>query len=61
MNSVIEEHMSIVVVRSDALTRNLRELDVMDVLGLVRKNFNIDPNRMYLLGHSMSKRHCTSA
>ena len=31
----------------------LSELDVMNVLGLVRKEFNIDPNRTYLLGHSM--------
>ena len=26
----------------------------MDVLGLVRNDFNIDPNPIYLLGHSMS-------
>ena len=31
----------------------LSELDVMNVLGLVRKEFNVDPNRIYLLGHSM--------
>jgi len=31
----------------------LSELDVMNVLGIVRKEFNIDPNRTYLLGHSM--------
>ena len=31
----------------------LSELDVMNVLGLVRKEFNIDPNRTYLMGHSM--------
>ena len=35
---------------------NLGELsqkDVMNVLGLVRDEFNIDENRIYLLGHSM--------
>jgi len=31
----------------------LSELDVMNVLALVRKEFNIDPNRIYLMGHSM--------
>ena len=31
----------------------LSELDVMNVLGLVRKEFNIDSNRIYLMGHSM--------
>jgi predicted peptidase len=31
----------------------LSELDVMNVLGVVRKEFNIDPNRTYLMGHSM--------
>ena len=31
----------------------LSELDVMNVLGLVRKEFNVDPNRIYLMGHSM--------
>ena len=31
----------------------LSELDVMNVLGVVRKEFNIDPNRIYLMGHSM--------
>ena len=31
----------------------LSELDVMNVLGLVRKEFNIDPDRTYLMGHSM--------
>jgi poly(3-hydroxybutyrate) depolymerase len=36
--------------------KNLRELsekDVMNVLELVRKDFNIDPKRIYLMGHSM--------
>jgi predicted peptidase len=31
----------------------LSELDVMNVLGSVRKEFNIDTNRIYLMGHSM--------
>ncbi len=31
----------------------LSELDAMNVLGLVRKEFSVDPNRIYLLGHSM--------
>jgi predicted peptidase len=31
----------------------LSELDVMNVLGIVRKEFNIDSNRIYLMGHSM--------
>ena len=36
--------------------KNLSELsekDVMNVLDLVRKDYNIDPDRVYLLGHSM--------
>jgi pimeloyl-ACP methyl ester carboxylesterase len=28
------------------------ELDVMNVLGMIRKEFNIDDRRIYLLGHS---------
>ena len=31
----------------------LSEQDVMNVLGIARKEFNIDPDRIYLLGHSM--------
>jgi predicted peptidase len=31
----------------------LSELDVMNVIEIVRKDFNVDPNRMYLMGHSM--------
>lgn len=31
----------------------LSELDVMNVLAIVRKEFNIDPKRMFLMGHSM--------
>ena len=31
----------------------LSELDVMNVLGVVRKAFNVDPNRIDLMGHSM--------
>ncbi len=33
--------------------RDLSEKDVMNVPDLVRKEFNMDPNRMYLMGHSM--------
>jgi predicted peptidase len=29
------------------------EKDVMNVFALVRKEYNIDPNRIYLMGHSM--------
>jgi poly(3-hydroxybutyrate) depolymerase len=31
----------------------LSEKDVMNVLGIVKKDYNIDPNRVYLMGHSM--------
>ncbi len=31
----------------------LSEKDVMNVLELVRKDYNIDPDRIYLMGHSM--------
>lgn len=31
----------------------LSELDVMNVLDIVRKEFNVDPSRIYLFGHSM--------
>ncbi len=31
----------------------LSEKDVMNVLGITRLNFNIDDNRIYLMGHSM--------
>ncbi len=31
----------------------LSEKDVMNVLGIVRKEFNIDDERIYLMGHSM--------
>jgi predicted peptidase len=33
--------------------RGLSEADVMNVLALVRKEYTIDPNRIYLMGHSM--------
>lgn len=33
--------------------RELSEKDVMNVLDLVRKEFNVDENRTYLMGHSM--------
>jgi predicted esterase len=31
----------------------LSEKDVMNVLGIVRKEFNVDEKRVYLIGHSM--------
>ena len=31
----------------------LSEKDVMNVLGIVKKDYNIDPDRVYLMGHSM--------
>jgi predicted esterase len=31
----------------------LSEKDVFNVLGMMRKEFNVDPNRTYLMGHSM--------
>ena len=31
----------------------LSEKDVLNVLGLVRKNYAVDPRRIYLMGHSM--------
>lgn len=34
-------------------TGELSELDVMNVFRIVRDEFNIDPNRIYLWGHSM--------
>jgi predicted peptidase len=40
----------------EALPENLGELserDVMNVLEIVRGEFNVDPNRIYLWGHSM--------
>jgi poly(3-hydroxybutyrate) depolymerase len=33
--------------------RELSEKDVMNVLALIRKEFNIDDKRIYLIGHSM--------
>jgi predicted peptidase len=33
--------------------RELSEKDVMNVLGLMREEFHVDPNRIYLMGHSM--------
>ncbi|MEP6729665.1 MAG: PHB depolymerase family esterase, partial [bacterium] len=34
-------------------TQKLSEDDVMQVLALARKLYNVDPNRIYLMGHSM--------
>src|SRR5262245_38031389 len=33
--------------------RELSEKDVMNVLEMIRKEFNVDPSRTYLMGHSM--------
>jgi para-nitrobenzyl esterase len=33
--------------------RELSEQDVLNVLDLVRKEYNVDPKRIYLMGHSM--------
>lgn len=37
----------------EARYRALSEADVINVLDLVRKEYTIDPNRIYLMGHSM--------
>ena len=36
-----------------AQTRAASEKDVMTVLGMIRKEFNVDERRIYLMGHSM--------
>lgn len=38
---------------SNAEIEKLSEQDVMNVLGMMRAEFNIDPKRIYLTGHSM--------
>lgn len=38
---------------SDEQIRKWSEQDVMNVLDMMRKEFNIDPRRIYLTGHSM--------
>jgi len=38
---------------NQAKVRELSEIDTMNVLAMVRKEFNIDEHRVYLLGHSM--------
>lgn len=38
---------------SDQDIRKWSEEDVMNVLGMVREEFNVDPKRIYLTGHSM--------
>lgn len=38
---------------SDAEIEKWSEADVMNVLAMMRKEFNIDPKRVYLTGHSM--------
>jgi len=40
-------------VTDDAKVRELSEKDVMNVLAMVKKEFNIDERRTYLMGHSM--------
>lgn len=39
--------------RDNGRIGELSERDVMNVLGIVRKEYNIDPDRIYLWGHSM--------
>jgi dipeptidyl aminopeptidase/acylaminoacyl peptidase len=38
---------------SNADIEKWSEADVMNVLGMMRKEFNVDPKRIYLTGHSM--------
>lgn len=38
---------------SDEQIRNWSEQDVMNVLAMMRNEFNVDPKRIYLTGHSM--------
>lgn len=40
-------------VTDPARVRELSETDVMNVLGMVRDEFNVDDSRIYLMGHSM--------
>jgi enterochelin esterase-like enzyme len=40
-------------VTDDAKVRELSEKDVMNVLEIIRKEFNVDERRTYLMGHSM--------
>lgn len=40
-------------VTDNARVRELSEKDVMTVLEMVREEFNVDENRIYLMGHSM--------
>jgi poly(3-hydroxybutyrate) depolymerase len=40
-------------VTDPARVRELSEADVMNVLGMIREEFNINDNRIYLMGHSM--------
>ncbi len=40
-------------VTDPARVRELSEIDVMNVLEMAREEFNVDENRIYLLGHSM--------
>jgi predicted esterase len=40
-------------VTDPALVRQLSEKDVMNVLEMMRKEFNVDDRRTYLMGHSM--------
>ena len=36
-----------------AKVREASEKDIMDVLDMIRKEFNVDERRIYLMGHSM--------
>ena len=39
-----------------ARVRELSEQDVMNVLAMMQEEFNVDPDRIYLMGHSMGGR-----
>ena len=41
------------VVTEPAKVREASEKDVMTVVAMIRKEFNVDERRMYLMGHSM--------
>ena len=45
-------HTQMMARRDISLETELSEQDVMEVLALIRKEYTIDPDRIYLLGHS---------
>jgi predicted peptidase len=42
-----------IIVRNGLSVTELGELDVMSVVEIVQSEYNVDPNRTYLMGHSM--------